>query len=136
MADFALPPQLRIELERIATAVFKPAGDALFRRGDQVSGTYLIRSGKVRHCLESKKELYPTRMLGAGCVASLPATMSGSAYSLTATVAEDAELGFVSRDAYLRLMAKDTSLCFQTMDFLSREITDIRSAISTETFPV
>ena len=49
MADFALPPQLRNQLERIATAVFKPAGDALFRRGDQGSGAYLIRSGKVRH---------------------------------------------------------------------------------------
>ena len=75
-------------------------------------------------------------MLGAGCVVGLPATMSGSAYSLIATVAEDAELGFVSRGAFLRLMAKDTSLCFQAMDLLSREIADIRSPISTETFPV
>ena len=57
MANFALPPQLRSELERIATAVSKPARDALFRRGDQVSGAYLIRSGKVRLCLESMKEL-------------------------------------------------------------------------------
>lgn len=136
MADFSLPPQLKTELERIATTVSKPAGTTLFRRGDHVLGTYLVHNGKVKLSLDSRKELYPTRVLGAGSIVGLPATMSGAAYSLTATVEEDAELGFVPREAFLKLMATDTSLCFQAMDLLSQEIAGVPSALSSETVAV
>jgi CRP-like cAMP-binding protein len=136
LADFSLPPELKTELERIATTVAKTAGSTLFRRGDQVLGAYLVRSGKVKLSLESRQALHPSRVVGTGCIVGLPATMSGAAYSLTATVEEDAELGFVPRESFLKLIATDTSLCFQAMDLLGQEIAGIRSAMSSQVIGV
>jgi CRP-like cAMP-binding protein len=133
MADFALSPQLKAELERIAATTREATGTILFQRGQPVSGVYLVRNGKVDLSLESKKQVYPTRTLGPGCILGLPATMSGAAYSLTATVNKNAELGFVSREAFLKLMAANTSLCLEAMNLLSQEISSIRSAMSFET---
>ena len=121
-------PELQAELERLATIVLKPTGTILFRRGDAVSGMYLIRSGQVRLCLDCETPLYPGRILGPGAIAGLPATVSGNPYSLTAKVLEDSELAFIPRDAVLKCLQTNPLLCFQVMDMLSGEISDIRTA--------
>jgi CRP-like cAMP-binding protein len=121
-------PELQAELERLATTVFKPTGTILFRRGDDVSGMYLIRSGQVRLCLDCETPLYPARILGPGAIVGLPATVSGNSYSLSAKVVEDSELAFIPRDAVLKCLQINPVLCFQVMDMLSGEISDIRTA--------
>jgi CRP-like cAMP-binding protein len=121
-------PELKAELEQRATVVFKAKGAILFRRGEDVSGVFLIRSGRVSLALDCETPLYPARILGPGAIAGLPATVSGNPYSLTAKVVEDAELAFVPRDAVLECLRNNPTLCFQVMDMLSGEISDIRSA--------
>jgi CRP-like cAMP-binding protein len=121
-------PELRAELERLASIVSKTAGSRVFRRGDEVSGLFLIQSGRVNLALDCESPIYPTRILGSGAVAGLPATVSGNPYSLTATVVEDAELAFVPRCAVVDLLKRNPTLCFQVMDMLSGEIADIRFA--------
>ena len=121
-------PELQAELEFLATIVFKPKGTILFRRGDDVSGIFLIRSGQVSLSLDCETPIYPARILGSGAIAGLPATVSGNPYSLTAQVVEDAELAFVPRDAVLQCLHNHPNLCFQVMDMLSGEISGIRSA--------
>ena len=121
-------PELKAELEQRATIVFKPKGAILFRRGEDVSGVFLIRSGRVSLALDCEIPLYPARILGPGAIAGLPATVSGNPYSLTAKVVDDAELAFVPRDAVLVCLQNNPPLCFQVMDLLSGEISDIRSA--------
>src|ERR1700739_3084825 len=121
-------PELKAELERRATIVFKPKGTILFRRGEQVSGLFLIRKGRVSLALDCESAVYPPRVLGPGTMAGVPATVSGNPYSLTAMVVEDAELAFVPRAAVLACLQNNSVLCFQVMDMLSGEISDIRSA--------
>src|SRR5512133_1101003 len=121
-------PELQTELERLATIVLKPAGSFLFRRGDEVSGVFLIRSGRISLALDYETPVYPARLLGPGAVTGLPATVSGNPYSLTAKVVEDSELGFVPRAQVVECLKNKPSLCFQVMDILSDEIADIRSA--------
>jgi CRP-like cAMP-binding protein len=121
-------PELKAGLEQLATIVFKPRGTILFRRGDDVSGVYLIRSGRVSLALDCPTRLYPPRILGPGAIVGLPATVSGNPYSLTAKVVDDSELAFVSRAAVLECLQDNPLLCFQVMDMLSGEISDIRSA--------
>ena len=89
---------------------------------------FLIRSGRVSLALDCETPLYPPRILGPGAIAGLPATVSGNPYSLTAKVVDDAELAFVPRDAVLKCLQNNPTLCFQVMDMLSGEICDIRSA--------
>jgi CRP-like cAMP-binding protein len=121
-------PELKAELERLATIVSKPKGTILFRRGEEVTGVFLIRSGRVSLALDCDTSVYPPRILGCGAIAGLPATISGNPYSLTAKVVDDAELAFVPRDAVLHCLRNNPTLCFQVMDMLSGEISDIRSA--------
>jgi CRP-like cAMP-binding protein len=121
-------PELQAELERMAVIVFKPKGTILFRRGDDVAGLFLIRSGRVSLGLDCETSVYPTRILGPGAIAGLPATVSGNPYSLTAEVVDDSELAFVPRDAVLECLHSDPILCFQAMEMLSGEISGIRAA--------
>jgi CRP-like cAMP-binding protein len=121
-------PELKTGLEQLATVVSKPRGTILFRRGDNAFGVFLIRSGRVSLALDCPSPLYPPRILGPGAIVGLPATVSGNAYSLTATLLDDSELAFVARDAVLECLQDNPLLCFQVMDMLSDEISDIRSA--------
>jgi CRP-like cAMP-binding protein len=121
--------ELKERLLSLATLVSKPKGTILFRRGDRVSGLFLILRGKVSLGLESESSVFPTRTLPAGCIAGLPGTVSGNPYSLTAEVIQDAELAFVPRKAVLDILHQDSVLCFQVMEMLSGEISQIRSAL-------
>ena len=112
---------------RLAKLISKPKGTILFRRGDAVTGLFLVLSGKVSLRLESDSPIFPTRVLAAGCIAGLPGTVSGNPYSLTAEVTQEAELAFVPRAAMLDLLHQDAALCFQVMEMLSGEIGEIRS---------
>jgi CRP-like cAMP-binding protein len=128
MNNLIPPPELKAELERLATIIFKPAGSLLFRRGDDASGVFVIHSGRVRLVLDYNTALYPAKILGPGAVIGLPATLSGKPYSLTATVIDDAEIAFVPHTAVVKSLKNNPPLCFQVMDILSCEIADIRSA--------
>jgi CRP-like cAMP-binding protein len=121
-------PGLKAELEQMATVVLKRKGTILFERGEDVSGLFLIHSGRVSLTLDCETTLYPPRILGPGAIAGLPATVSGNPYSLTAKVVDDAELAFVPRDAVVQCLQNNPTLCFEVMDMLSGEISDIRSA--------
>lgn len=127
--NLIVSPELKDEFERLATLVSRPKGTVLFRRGDSVSGVFLIRTGKVSLALDCETPFYPKRILGAGCVVGLPATVSGAPYSLTAEVVEDSELGFISRQAVMDSLRRNPHLCFQVMDMLSGEISGIRAAV-------
>ena len=120
------PTELQSHLEAIATEVSKARGSTLFRRGDDVSGVFLVRSGKVKLGLGCDESVCPSRTLGVGALVGLPATMSGAPYSLTAEVLEDSHLGFVPREAVLDLLKKNSNLSFQVMQLLSEEISGMR----------
>jgi CRP-like cAMP-binding protein len=120
--------ELQTKLERLATIVFKPAGSFLFERGDEASGVFFIRNGRISLTLDYETPIYPARILGPGAVIGLPATVSGNPYSLTAKVIEDSELDFVPRAQVVECLKNNPLLCFQVMDVLSDEIADIRSA--------
>ena len=121
---------MRDEFLRLATSVSSEAkGTILFRRGDAARGLFLIRSGRVSVDLDAGNAAFPPRILGAGAVVGLPATVAGSPYSLTAEVIDDAELAFVPRPAVLSCLQSNPQLCFEVMDLLSGEISGTRTAL-------
>ena len=128
------PLELTQHLERLATIVHKPKGTILFRRGDPASGLYLIHRGEVSLTINCDDAFFPPKILTGGCLVGLPGTISGNPYSLTAEVVKDAELAFIPRPAVLDLLQRNSPLCFQVMEMLSDEISQIRSAFkSTDT---
>lgn len=133
--DLVVSPALQAQLLPLATALSKTKGSVLFRHGDAVRGVFLIRSGKVRLALDGANSSFPSRILGPGSVAGLPASVAGSPYSLTAEVIEDAELAFVPRETLLECLQKNPQLCFEVMGILSGEISQTRSVLK-RGFPV
>lgn len=127
--DMVVSPAMQEQILRLGTLVSKKKGVVLFRHGDAVTGMFLICSGKVQVALEGLNSALPARILRAGCVAGLPATVAGSPYSLTAQVIEDAELAFVPRHALMDSLRQNPQFCFEIMEILSGEISGTRSAL-------
>lgn len=120
--------ELSVALDRVAFPVSRPAGAILFHCGDPVSGVYLIRKGAVSMSLDAHTSIYPPKTLGPGEIAGLPATLTGT-YSLSAEVAEDAELGFIPSGRVAELLEASPRLCLLAMRIISGEIARIRSAL-------
>ena len=122
--EHSAPPKLRLALEAMSRSVEKSKNSILFRRGDKAVGVFLVRKGKVRLSLDGTS--VASRTLGPGSVLGLPATLNQRPYSLTATIAEDCQLDFVDQEAVLRLLREDTFVCFQALQILGSEISDMR----------
>jgi CRP-like cAMP-binding protein len=125
---------LHDELDRLASRVSMPSGTLLFRCGDPVSGIFVIRSGAVNMYLDSGAHTHLAKTLGPGEVAGLPAALTG-VYSLSAQVAEDAELGFIPAPVVSALLERSPHLCLVAARAMSDEIARTRSGIR-ETLPI
>lgn len=120
--------ELHAVFDRLASPILVPRGQYLFHCGDPVSGVFLIRSGAVLMELDSTSQVYPPRMLGPGEIAGLPATLTGI-YSLSALVAEDAELGFLPAARVTELLETSPRICLLAMTMISEEVSRMRSAL-------
>jgi CRP-like cAMP-binding protein len=129
MGTLLAPDELKEQLEIVGSRMKKARGSFLFRRGDEVSGVFLIAQGVIRLGLERDLPGFPARRLGPGSVVGLPATLSDTSYSLTAEVLEESEVVHVPRPRLLDLLREKPELCFHVMAILSEELTQTRSAI-------
>ncbi|HEX4922425.1 MAG TPA: cyclic nucleotide-binding domain-containing protein [Candidatus Bathyarchaeia archaeon] len=121
------PNELRLALQAIGNSVGKSKESILFRRGDKPVGVFLVREGRVRLSLDGTS--VASRTLGPGSVLGLPATLNRRPYSLTATATENCQLDFIPREAVVRLLRKNTVVCFQALQVLGNEISDMRRAV-------
>jgi|SRR5215831_11439054 len=122
-----IPTELKTSLEALSAKQHRRAGRVLFRRGDSPKGVYLVQTGKVRLRLEGTTCALPHEIFGPGSLVGVPASVSGEAYSLTAEVIENADLGFVSREKFIQLLHDNPKLSLHLIERLSEEIYDLRS---------
>jgi len=115
---------LRYILEQRSERVHKPKSTVLFRRGDKAFGMFVVLSGKVS--LDLGVDSVAGRSYGAGALVGLPSTITRQDYSMTATVTEDAELGFVSPEALEALLHKCPDLYQPLLVILSEKIAEGR----------
>ncbi|HZW94670.1 MAG TPA: cyclic nucleotide-binding domain-containing protein [Candidatus Eremiobacteraceae bacterium] len=122
MTSEAGAAHLRYVLEQRTEKVRKPKSTVLFRRGDKASGVFLVLSGKLSLDLGVDSAL--TRSYGAGALVGLPSTITRHNYSMTATVTEDAELGFWTPDALESLLRNQPDLCQPLLVMLGEKVAD------------
>jgi CRP-like cAMP-binding protein len=121
--------ELNAELDRMASIVSMPLGTLLFRCGDPVSGVFVIHRGTVTLFVDApSKSPWLAKTLGPGEIAGLPAALTGS-YSLSARVAEDAELGFIPANQVSALLERSPHLCLIAARAMSDEIARMRSGL-------
>jgi CRP-like cAMP-binding protein len=68
-------------------------------------------------------------ILGPGSIIGLPAAMNGT-YSATAKALTDSDLGFISAERVLELLASDPALCRAAMRMMSQGVGRMRSSIA------
>ena len=117
-------PELSQRLDGIAVRAFLPKGAVLFHDGDPVSAVYVIRKSSLN------LEWFSYRMafhqsLGPGQIAGLPAALNGT-YNLTATAAEDCEMGYVPTECFVQLLMCDAWVSRMAMVQLSRQLLRVR----------
>lgn len=121
--------ELNSELDRIASLVSMPGGTLLFRCGDPVAGVFVIHRGAVTLFVDTPtKSPWLAKTLGPGEIAGLPAALTGT-YSLSARVAEDAELGFIPAGEVSALLERSPHLCLIAARAMSDEIARMRSGL-------
>lgn len=122
MADDTAFANLHHALEHRCERVNKPRSAVLFRRGDKAAGLFVILSGKVSLDLGVDSAL--CRTYGPGALVGLPSTLTRHNYSMTATVTEDAELGFWSPDELDSLLRQRPDLCQLRLAILGMKIAE------------
>jgi CRP-like cAMP-binding protein len=69
------------------------------------------------------------RSCGPGALVGLPSTITGCNYSMTATVTQDAELGFWTPGALESLLRDRPELCHQLLTILGEKTIELQMAI-------
>ncbi len=109
-------------LEQHCERVSKPRSSVLFRRGEKALGVFLVLRGTVSLDFGVDGSAVLASTYGPGALVGLPATLTKGTYSMTATVSDDAELGFLTTDALLSLLRTYPELCRGLLRVLSAKI--------------
>jgi len=102
---------------------------ALFWQGDEPVGVYIVHNGQVTMTMRSpdgeavlEMAAEPKSLLG------LPAVVSNSRYSLSAKARQDADVSFVSRDEFSKMMLTEPGLAVLILKVLANEVRTARIA--------
>ena len=83
---------------------------------------FLILSGTVSLDFGVDSSAGLANTYGPGTLVGLPATLTGRDYSMTATVTNDSELGFITTHALESLLRSHPEFCQQLLTILSAKI--------------
>ena len=128
MARYNATPDLHAALAQRCETVRKPRSTVLFRRGEKAFGMFLILTGTVRldFGVDGAAGLASTN--GPGALVGLPATLTKRDYSMTATVTDDAELGFLTAEALQSLLREHPEFCQELLLILGEKLAQTEQA--------
>jgi hypothetical protein len=118
MAGTSRSADLQSALEQKCERITKPKSTVLFRRGEKASGMFVLFSGKVT--LEFGLDA-PNRSCAPVALLGLSSGITGHNYSMTATVTEDAELGFLDVQTLKALLLGRSELIQRLLTMLAEK---------------
>lgn len=103
------------------TSVY-PKGSTLFVEGEQPRGVFVICTGKVKLTTSSKEgKTLIVKIAEEGEVLGASATILGRNYEVSAETLEPAQLNFVKREDFLKLLNTHAEACMNTAQQLSEK---------------
>lgn len=100
-----------IELAAGILPVFYPKGGMFFLEGQPVTGVFLLRSGRVKESMVSKKgKTAIVRVAGPGVILGLSAVLTGAPHDSTAETLEATHADFVRKAPFLHLLKTSSQL--------------------------
>jgi CRP/FNR family cyclic AMP-dependent transcriptional regulator len=124
-------PHIQKALLALSRPRVEPAGAVLFRRNEPSFGIFLVRKGRVSLRLEGEgTAVLVDRRAGPGSIVGLPATLSGSRYSLTAVTLERCKISYIERKTLLAAIRKNAELAMELLQAMSEEVIAMREVLA------
>jgi CRP/FNR family transcriptional regulator, cyclic AMP receptor protein len=102
-----LPPAAVKDLNAVKSTSVYPKGAVLFLEGQEPRGVFVLCEGRVKLSMSSSDgKTLILRIVNAGEVLGLTASISGDAYEVTAETLHPSQVAFVRRDDFLRFVAE------------------------------
>ena len=116
-----LPDAALRDLDAVKFTTLYPRGALLFVEGQPARGVYVLCSGRVKLSATSPDaRVIITRIVRAGEILGLCATLSGNAYEVTAETLEPSQVNFVRRADFLRLLSAHSEAGLRAAEQLGR----------------
>ena len=129
-AAFVADQELIETLKKHATPVVCEDDRVLFKQGDKPEGLFIFCGGDLQLTMQSHQGDNLMRIAAAkGSLLGLPGLIGGDGYSLSAYAKKGAEVGFVSRDEFGRLMLNEPSVAVGILRVLAAEVRTARLAL-------
>ena len=122
MARYSAPADLKALLCERCERVQKTRHTILFKRGEASFGMFLVLAGTVSLDFGVDGSSPLNKAYGPGALVGLPATLTGRSYSMTATVTDGAELGFISSATLKALLRSQPQACHELLTMLTAKI--------------
>jgi len=122
MACYITHSDLYAALEQRCERVRKRRSTVLFRRGEKAFGMFLVIRGTVSLDFGVDASTALANVCNPGTLVGLPATLSRTNYSMTATVTEDAQLGFLTPRDLVSLLHQQPELRQHLLTILSAKV--------------
>jgi CRP-like cAMP-binding protein len=128
-AAFVADPELVEALRKHSEPVVCDQDQVLFRQGDAPTGLYVFHKGGVRLVMHSQlgDELMNMPAL-EGSLLGLPGLIGGSPYGLSAFAQRGSDVGFVSKEAFARIMLSQPPVAVGILRVLAAEVGEVRKA--------
>lgn len=101
----------------------------LFRQDQLPDGLYIVNDGEVSLTMRSPDgDLVMDIPAQPGSLLGLPALVGGQGYSLSATAQGGAQVSFVPREEFARLMLQEPAIAVMILKVLAAEVRTARQA--------
>lgn len=129
-AAFVADQELIEALKEHCSPVVCDEDRTLFNQGDSPDGLYIYSKGGVRLVMRSQlgDVLMDIPALDNSLL-GLPGMIGGAPYSLSAFAQKGAEVGFVSREEFARIMLSAPSIAVSILRVLAAEVRTARMAL-------
>ena len=130
-AAFVADQELINALKKRSTPIDCEQDCVLFSQGDVPTGLYILHSGEVRLTMKSPLGDQVLSMAAApGSLLGLPGLVGNQAYTLSAYARMGAEISYVSKDDFSRMMLTEPQVSVMILRVLAAEVRTARMALS------
>lgn len=128
---FVAEQELFEALAKRSTPVDCTQDHELFRQGEPPQGLYLLRNGYALMTMESPTgDVVLCTTAGPSSLLGLPGLVGDVPYSLSAKALQGAEVQFLSREDFCKLMLNEPGLSFKILQVLAAEVRTARQAVT------
>jgi len=127
-----LAPKALEDLQQVKYTGMYPKGSTLFVEGEKPRGVFILCSGKAKLTTSSSEgKTLIVRVAAAGEILGLGSTVLDTAYEQSAETTEPAQVNFIRRDEFLRLMNSHSEILLRVAQQLSKSVLSAERDIRT-----